>query len=229
MKIEKFNPDLVKDAFVGNIPEIKEKPSAVHANIRRFSCGYAWLLEIDFPYSDIVKEKWSEDMKSVYYSEIDIQLKNKGGYNVSYLNEEFQKFITKKYNEVLPQFISCYEKNGIPEDESQGIIDFEWIPEIYLYLQYGKRSYNTWHLHQQKGHAVTSTFYLNVPKEGGTIDFSLSDGITSIKPKENKLYVFPSWQLHMPTAQKDEEIRFCINADFYTPKRPYIRYDGGFW
>ena len=90
MKIEKFDPASIDNAFVGNIPEIKEKPSAVYANIKRFSCGYAWLLEIDFPYSDIIKEKWSEDMKSVYYSQIEIQLKNKGGYNVPYLEEEFK-------------------------------------------------------------------------------------------------------------------------------------------
>jgi hypothetical protein len=224
MAIEKFDSSLIKNVFLGNLSQTYS-----HANIERYNDGYAWLLEIDFPYSDIVKERWSEDMKSVYYSKIDTQIGNSGGYNVSYFNEDFQKFITEKYNEVLPQHISCYEKDGIPVDEFQGTIDFEWIPDVYLYLQYGKKSYNTWHHHQRKGRAVTTCFYLNVPKEGGNIDFRLSCGIESIKPKENKLYVFPSWQLHMPTKQKDDEVRFCINADFYTPKRPYIREAGGFW
>lgn len=226
MKIEKFDiTSLDDDVFIGNLSQ--KFPLRGHHQYS--GSGYVNVIEIDFPYSNMIKENFEDKMIQRYNSVIDQQVLDNMGFNTPYTDPDFLEKITPLYHQTIRQVLCCFEGYGIDSAERNKVIEFQWEPEVYVYVQTEKKSYNFWHHHQKKGPSVSSTFYLNVPEDGGEIKFKFAEEEISIKVEEDKLYLFPSWLYHVPVEHVGNKTRICINADFYTPNRPFLPGYNQFW
>lgn len=171
---------------------------------------YLW--EIDFP----IQEKlmpYKQKIIDLYFKEIN-KVKTQGFLNVEFKNEFIRNKIQKIYYNILLDHFYLTEP----------LKDLK----LFIYAQDNKRFESEWHSHYHCS-TIASTFYLQLPKNGGGIefaDYNLGKN-TIIKPQLNKLYVFPSWMYHRPLPQFDDTIRICFNIDYFClgrpkPKDPYI-------
>ena len=119
----------------------------------------------------------------------------------SWLDEKF-KFIANKYYNLSP------------------VIDT--YPNINIYFQDDVNYASEWHNHSHLITSLCAVTYLNLPEEGGEIQFMLSnpDEIFTIKPQINTAYFFPHWLYHRPLPQKDKNVRICFNWNHSSTKRP---------
>jgi hypothetical protein len=226
MKIEKFDITSLDDGvFIGNV----NKSFPLRGHHHYSGSGYVNVIEIDFPYSNMIKQNFEEEIVQRYNSVIDQQIIDNMGFNTPYNNPNFLEKITPLYHQTIRQVLCCLEGYGIESVNQHKLIEFQWEPEVYVYVQTEKKSYNFWHHHQKKGPSVSSTFYLNVPEDGGEIKFKFAEEEINIKVEENKLYLFPSWLYHVPAEHTGDNTRVCINADFYTPNRPFLKGYNQFW
>ena len=165
------------------------------------------IFECDFPQSILFKE-YRDDIIINYAQNIGSQLQNKGSNNVLYENEEIFSILEKQYLDIISYYFEVppLKKNL----------------ELWTYIQTRSNSINKFHNHHLKSD-ISTTCYLGIPKEGGELRFYIEGKTLSIKPKLNKLYIFPSWLYHQPTPHKDNIVRICINVDFLFGTRPKVK------
>jgi hypothetical protein len=103
-----------------------------------------------------------------------------------------------------------------------------------LYVQNKEKSVNYWHNHIHSPMTICGVMYLDVPKEGGEIQFMHYPDYGEknpliVKPKEDKIYIFPSWLYHKPMPQKSNIERICINFGYISNSRPIVKNWGILW
>ena len=78
------------------------------------------------------------------------------------------------------------------------------------YIQNNQNFTSFYHNHLSPS-SISAVFYLDPPKEGGEIKFLLGFDEENkpqelyLKPKKDKVYIFPYWLYHSPLPQTDEE------------------------
>jgi len=100
--------------------------------------------------------------------------------------------------------------------------------KLYCVCQNNDMRASVSHNHTQTT-SIASVFYLDLPEEGGELDFYFGDTSARLKPKLNTLYVFPHWVYHKPQPQKDSKYRICINMEFSSYDRPIVKETGDIW
>lgn len=165
-----------------------------------------YLYEIDFPYIHKM-EHHKQKIIEIYNKDID-ELKKEGFLNVKYKDENLKKNLKKVFYSILHEHFEL----------SPSLKPFE----IHCYIQTKNDFFSVWHNHIHAS-TLAATFYLDIPKVGGEIEFGdhRYGGNTIVKPLLNKLYVFPSWMYHRPLPHYDENItRICVNLDYFCLERP---------
>jgi hypothetical protein len=98
MKIEKFDiTSLDDDVFIGNLSQ--KFPLRGHHQYS--GSGYVNVIEIDFPYSNMIKENFEDKMIQRYNSIIDQQVLDNQGFNTPYTDPDFLEKITPLYHFAL--------------------------------------------------------------------------------------------------------------------------------
>ena len=103
-----------------------------------------------------------------------------------------------------------------------------------VYVQSPKFSANFYHNHIHTPQTICGVMYLDIPQEGGEIEFIhypdfTPDNPIRIKPQEDKLYLFPSWLYHKPLPHSSSTPRICINIGYITGSKPITRDYGFIW
>ena len=165
-----------------------------------------YLYEVEFPYVSKMQSHKDVIVKQHYK---DIEEANGHGFlNTKYHHKGLLENLKKVFYQILHHHF----------DLSPPLKEFE----INSYIQTKDKFASVWHNHIHAS-SLAATFYLEIPKEGGEIEFCdhRYGGNTILKPKLNKLYIFPSWMYHRPLPHYDEGItRICINLDYSCLERP---------
>lgn len=69
-----------------------------------------------------------------------------------------------------------------------------------------------WHNHLNSS-TINGVYYLSVPNNNTSIDFSLNEKQLTYCPKENELIIFPNYLDHKPNRCYDEGYRIAINME----------------
>jgi len=87
------------------------------------------------------------------------------------------------------------------------------------------------HNHMDSPGNLSLVFYMNIPEENGEISFKFFpyEEDFKIKPKLNKVYVFPSWVYHKPNKHEDNINRLCFNWIYPGNIRPIHKILGNLW
>lgn len=103
--------------------------------------------------------------------------------------------------------------------------------ECYAYIQTCKKYRSVMHCHalNKDNPKICSTFYSNMPEEGGEFCFLYEGEEVCIKPRVNTLYIFSSFLNHKPMPHKGEETRICINTDFFTTNKSIFKEFDHYW
>ena len=176
---------------------------------------YPYILECDFPIEEFTDKHISsikEDFEKFWDDP------NREGNDMVIRNEEFTSYITLQISNIIENIFIIGPK-------------ISYISTLNLYVQTNTCGTSYFHNHVQSPGNVCTTFYKNIPKEGGEIIFNNSklNGEVKIKPKINKLYIFPKWLDHTPLPQLDKEPRFCFNWDYPGALRPTLKKTGELW
>jgi hypothetical protein len=77
---------------------------------------------------------------------------------------------------------------------------------------------------------INVIFYINIPKEGGELEFldPVSNTIR-IKPQKDKIYLMPQWLYHTPLPHKDDITRISFNWSYAGTNRPIHKQTGDVW
>ena len=129
-------------------------------------------------------------------------------------------------NTPLSHFFNLKVKNLIKEnyiiDHSKEDIAFN------LYIQNKDISENIFHNHIHRNFSICGVMYLDVPQEGGEIEFlhypeNGENNPIKIKPQEDKIYFFPPWLYHRPLPHISLTTRICINLGYRSNLRPILK------
>jgi len=165
-----------------------------------------YLYEVDFPYVSKMQHDKEKIIKSFWEKIGDAN--EKGSHNIQYFDDKLQKNLKKIFYQILHHhFVLSPPLNPFL---------------IHCYVQTKDEYASVWHNHIHAS-SLAATFYLEIPKEGGEIEFCdhRYGGNTILKPKLNKLYIFPSWMFHRPLPHYDEDVvRVCVNLDYDCLERP---------
>jgi len=182
--------------------------------------GYTFLVEVNFPFHDEMK-KYKEDMINFFeYEKIRTNGWEKQDYNFAYQNLEFADFMYDKYYNILNKIFHL----GFDDRWENYSMN---LPN--LYIQTPEKSVNLLHNHIHCGGSVSSVCYVDLPKEGGNLEFSYGDSVHVIDVSINSLYLFPSWIYHRPLSHEEDITRVTINTDFMSTARPQLKLDGSLW
>lgn len=69
-----------------------------------------------------------------------------------------------------------------------------------------------WHNHISTS-TINGVYYLNIPNNNTSIDFSLGGKQLTYHPKENELIIFPNYLDHKPNRCYDDGYRIAINME----------------
>jgi hypothetical protein len=163
-----------------------------------------YIHEYDFPYHDSLKP-YKEELVN-YYNSLKKENKNLADCPLSHTHP-LHALLSPKLNKLI-------KKNYWVNPP---LIDYGFT----LYIQNHIQSTSFYHNHLSPS-SISGVFYLDPPQEGGEIIFSINPGSEEIiiKPKKNKLYLFPYWLNHTPLPQKDEKYRVCFNWIYGSSIRP---------
>lgn len=174
---------------------------------------HPYIHEYNFDYEDNLKPYISEFIK-VYNTNI----KNK---------------ITKTNNLILPRIpiINSLENNLVELVRNNYYAGYNTIDSyLNLYVQDNKVSTENYHNHMNSPGNLSLIFYMNIPKEGGEIEFMMDHGENfRLKPQLHKVYVFPNWLYHKPTKHEDNIDRLCFNWIYTGNIRPIHKNLGYLW
>ena len=170
---------------------------------------HPFIHEYDFPYHNYLKEYKTEIINN--YFSIKKKYPNVTDYPIS-LNHPLSILLEPKLNTLI--------KENYYINEPLSKFGFR------TYIQNNQNFTSVYHNHLSPS-SISATFYLDPPKDGGEIKFLVGFDEKEnqsqeifIKPKSDKVYVFPYWLFHSPTPQKDEEYRICFNWGYSSPQRP---------
>ena len=128
--------------------------------------------------------------------------------------------IDSKFQEVANQY---YDLSPVIEN----------IPNINLYIQDNTATLegNNFHNHAHLVIGLCGVTYLDLPQEGGELEFMLTSPSDTIIVKLLKdwMYFFPYWLYHRPLPQKDTTNRICVNWQHSSIKRPVHKLTGDIW
>ena len=86
------------------------------------------------------------------------------------------------------------------------------------------------HNHVHTCGSINGVFYLNIPKEGGGIQFFNPPWVDlTIQPQIDTLYLFPYWIMHRPLPHKEDIIRISFNWTYGGIERPIYKLTGELW
>ena len=175
-----------------------------------------WLLEVDFEYSNFL---------SPY---IDNILKEYNNIQEQEQNESFDIILNIKdiNNYLLPKLKKTIQKYFFIDEEYE-------TSECNVYVQppeYKQTTPSFLHNHAHSPGNICGVFYLNIPKEGGEFWINNPPYIDlKIKPKLDKLYLFPIWLNHAALPHKDDIYRISFNWMYGGIQRPVYKFKGNFW
>ena len=72
--------------------------------------------------------------------------------------------------------------------------------------------YEVWHNHLNTS-TINGVYYLSIPNNNSSIDFSLNEKKLSYHPKENELIIFPNYLDHSPNRCYGDGYRIAINME----------------
>jgi len=176
-----------------------------------FNRLHKYVHEYDFPYHDFL---------SSFKGRVLEEYGNKGDMygpisNIGCEIKEINDFLIPKLNLLVESYYS---------------LDKPWAPHgIMLYVQDNKDSNHTFHNHMGAP-VLTGVFYLDPPQNGGELEImDLPFDSIKIKPKKDKVYIFPSWAYHRPLPQEDTTPRISFNWGYISSKRPVHKLSGDIW
>ena len=161
--------------------------------------------EYDFPISDEIAKHEDAIVKQFLEEQDTTYKNNQVGYNVIYRDSTLTETIEERLDKVI-------NDNYILSPRIKPI-------QMNIYVQNNERSNNLWHQHIFSS-TISGVIYHNLPKDGGGFEFNYQGDLYDIKPKENKLYLFPYWLVHRPMPQQDSGYRICINIEYLCQSRP---------
>ena len=166
------------------------------------------IFECDFPKLNLLQE-YRDDIIINYAEKINPQIQKIPAYSVLYTNPNIIHQLQEEYNKIITHHFN--------------VSPLKKEIELYTYVQTNNRGINRVHNHFFKA-TISTTLYLGIPKIGGELVFFIQGEKFYVKPKPNKLYIFPSWLYHQSTPHKDNITRICINVDFFYRERPSIKF-----
>lgn len=99
-----------------------------------------------------------------------------------------------------------------------------------VYVQDNSITTEKYHNHMGTPGNLSLIFYMNIPKEGGEIEFMLDPYDSfKLKPELDKVYIFPNWLYHKPTKHEDDINRLCFNWVYTGNIRPIHKITGNLW
>lgn len=158
---------------------------------------YIHAYDFDFSYLNSFKEEFVD-----WYVN---NLNQDAGYNVLYKHPALDK--------LLHTFVECIEKNFTISEKLNP-------SETWLYCQNNKHSFNCLHNHARTA-SVNGVVYVSPPDNDGKLIYINQNGeFRKLLVEENKLYLFPSWLIHMPEKQQSSDWRVCVNVEYLCAMRP---------
>jgi hypothetical protein len=178
---------------------------------------HKYLHEHDFESSAFLRENKSHLIKM---HEKHISNLKDGTNDMSLIGTPLNKYFNQKVKNLIEEYY-------IVEKSSYNAI-------FNVYIQTPKFSANHYHNHIHTPQTICGVMYLDVPQEGGEIEFIhypnfTPDNPIKIKPQEDKLYLFPSWLYHRPLPSSSSTPRICINIGYITSSRPITKNYGFIW
>jgi hypothetical protein len=176
-----------------------------------------WLHEYDFPYEDFLI-KYRDSLISNYFIRRKKQeITNNESLTDIAIEKEISDFLVPKIDKIVQ--------------------DNYWVGDclinlgLRVYIQDNFNYTSFYHKHVADPGSLVGVFYLDPPENGGELSFKLNiDGEPWIlKPKSNKLYLFPNWIDHTPLPQKDNKPRICFNYAYGGNIRPIHKITGKQW
>ena len=172
-----------------------------------------WLLEVDFKYSKFLSpyvDDIIEDYKQTKLQEkelsLDIPL------NIKPVNDF-----------ILPKLESLVKKYFFIDKEYESL-------GCHVYIQPPSTTKSFLHNHAHHPGNICGVFYLNIPNEGGEFRIYNPPFIDlHIKPKVDKLYLFPIWLYHAAMPHKDNITRISFNWIYGGMQRPVYKFKGYLW
>ena len=166
--------------------------------------------EYDFPYNDYL-QKEKDNLVDFYTKNV-----NKDTYDVGLYQTPINAFFNKKINKIIEKYY-IVKKSLYP-------------PALNLYIQ-SNEPYITddrYHNHIHHPFAICGVFYTNLPDEGGEFSFYHPPHIPQkspiiIKPKINKLYLFPPWLYHATLQQQTPTPRISLNIGYISNSKAILK------
>jgi|TARA_B100000900_G_scaffold405991_1_gene416354 hypothetical protein len=175
-----------------------------------------------FPYTNIIN-KYKPSIIKKYSEEFDNRVKTGQPFS------DFHFQDTDFTNEICPSLEKIVKNNWYTGNilVKQG---------LRVYIQTDAYFTSVFHSHEHLLGSIACVFYVNIPKEGGEIEFEYSgnkgpNGYNQIiKPEEDTIYFFPMWLPHRPLPHKDKNFtRLCFNWFYCCETRAQHKYFGDRW
>ena len=177
---------------------------------------HKYLHEYDFPYHDYLIGNYNF-FKNHYLKGIN-EANKIGSNNVIFYDNPIWEFLNEKLVKIVQEnyYVSNYFNHS----------------GIGIYMQDNKNNVLLTHNHIDVS-TITGVFYINPPKEeeGGGLKFCPNslDYPFTIQPKKDKLYLFPSWMMHVPLPQTTQTPRVSLNWGYASGIRPIHKITGDIW
>ena len=172
-----------------------------------------YIHEYDLDYANFFG-RYKEEIIEEY--KINSNLQNPNNVDVNLKNNNILHFI-------LPKLYKIVQENY---DVGPPLVEYG----IRMYKQNSQDFKSNLHSHVHIMHSISAVFYLDIPKEGGEIYFSYMgnekfNGFKlKVKPKINKVYLFPPWLPHTPLPHKDADVtRLSFNWGYGSNIKPIHR------
>tara|TARA_R110000803_G_C11829467_1_gene303081 strand:+ start:62 stop:619 length:558 start_codon:yes stop_codon:yes gene_type:complete len=175
--------------------------------------------EYDFHYSNILKPYIKDILQDYEYNKKQFPTKLTTDITLD-PNIPVIKQITKE----LEQLVQENYYMGKPMGESI----------LNVYIQNDKSNTSKLHDHTEGFGTINGVFYLNPPKEGGEILFRHLENTEwgselKLKPKMDKIYLFPYYLPHKPLPQTSPNPRLCFNYTYPSNDRPVHKHSRINW
>lgn len=174
------------------------------------------LLEVDFEYSKII-DNWSNLIISEYKER---KKKIPDMSDFTFTNYELIDTLGPKLCKIVEDLFIISEP--------------KWKSDFGIYVQTSTVTTNVLHTHLHNAGTICGVFYYNIPKEGGEVLFKNDDVLLTyenvVKPKLDKLYLFPVWMPHSPLPHKDVDVtRISFNWHYPSNQRGIYKENGVIW
>lgn len=183
----------------------------------KYNHNYQYIHEYSFPSSNFLRNN-KEYLIEIYNNHLNNPQRVSSDFNL--LNTPLNDHFSQKIKDLIEEYY-------IVEPSPFDVI-------FNLYIQNDKFSRNVFHNHAHSPMTICGVMYLDIPKEGGEIEFIhypdfIGKRSIRIKPQEDKIYLFPNWLYHRPLPHTSSITRVCINFGYITNSRPMLKNYGLKW